>query len=160
MLNQKKCYFKGKVYDVTSGKVHYGKDGAYHFFAGKDASRAYVSGKFDDDGLIDDIAGLPANQYIGLKNWISTFESKYPCVGKVVGFFYDEQGNERKGIQIYKDGLVAGAKFESEEKADSTKFPGCNSMFKPETGHQVWCSKNRFVDYNLSKYFFQIFNFF
>lgn len=96
--------------------------------------------------MIDDIEGLPANQYNGLKNWISTFESKYPCVGKVDGFFYDGQGKERKGVQVYKEGLVAGAKYESEEKADSIKFPGCNSMFKAGSGHQVWCSKNRFVE--------------
>ena len=55
------------MYDVTSGKQHYSKDGAYHFFAGKDASRAYVSGQFNDEGLIDDISGLPAGQYLGLK---------------------------------------------------------------------------------------------
>jgi cytochrome b involved in lipid metabolism len=34
----------GEVYDVTAGRRHYGKDGGYSFFAGRDASRAYVTG--------------------------------------------------------------------------------------------------------------------
>lgn len=34
----------GQVFDVTKGRRHYGKDGGYSFFAGKDASRAYVTG--------------------------------------------------------------------------------------------------------------------
>ncbi|XP_066930092.1 neuferricin-like [Clytia hemisphaerica] len=134
--------YLGKVYDVTTGKQHYGKDGAYHFFAGKDASRAYVSGQFNDEGLIDDITGLPAGQYSGLKGWTDTFENKYPFVGKLEGFFYDSNGNEKEGIAIYRQGLIEASKFEAEEKDDEKKFPGCNSRYTPQTGHEIWCSTN------------------
>ncbi len=34
----------GQVFDVTKGRKHYGKDGGYAFFAGKDAARAFVTG--------------------------------------------------------------------------------------------------------------------
>ncbi|KAL2938863.1 Membrane-associated progesterone-binding protein 4 [Bienertia sinuspersici] len=34
------------IFDVTKGKSHYGVGGAYNHFAGRDASRAFVSGNF------------------------------------------------------------------------------------------------------------------
>ena len=37
----------GVVYDVSRGKEYYGPGGGYSFFAGRDASRAYVTGKFE-----------------------------------------------------------------------------------------------------------------
>ncbi|RZB70436.1 Membrane-associated progesterone-binding protein 4 [Glycine soja] len=36
----------GSVFDVTKGKSHYGSGGGYNHFAGRDASRAFVSGNF------------------------------------------------------------------------------------------------------------------
>ena len=37
----------GVVYDVQRGQEYYGPGGGYSFFAGRDASRAYVTGKFE-----------------------------------------------------------------------------------------------------------------
>ncbi|KAG9229154.1 putative membrane steroid-binding protein 2 [Amylocarpus encephaloides] len=39
----------GTIYDVSAGRRHYGPKGAYHFFAGADASRGFVTGCFDED---------------------------------------------------------------------------------------------------------------
>ena len=47
----------GKVYDVTAGRWVYGPRGTYHFFAGRDASRAYVTGCFETH-LTHDVRGL------------------------------------------------------------------------------------------------------
>jgi hypothetical protein len=47
----------GKVYDVTAGRWIYGPLGSYHFFAGRDASRAYVTGCFETH-LTHDLRGL------------------------------------------------------------------------------------------------------
>lgn len=39
----------GTIYDVSAGKKHYGPGGSYHFFAGADASRGFVTNCFAED---------------------------------------------------------------------------------------------------------------
>ena len=51
----------GDVYDVSAGRLHYGVGGPYHFFAGRDASRAYVTGCFKTH-LTHDTRGLSETQ--------------------------------------------------------------------------------------------------
>ena len=60
----------GQVFDVSKAPQFYGPEGGYGFFAGRDASRAFVTGDFDEEGLIDDVAGLSSSDYIGLDEWI------------------------------------------------------------------------------------------
>ena len=43
----------GTIYDVSNGRHIYGPGGSYHFFAGCDAARAYVTGCFADDRTPD-----------------------------------------------------------------------------------------------------------
>jgi predicted heme/steroid binding protein len=40
----------GHVFDVTSGRQHYGPGGGYAFFTGKDGSAAFVTGAFNETG--------------------------------------------------------------------------------------------------------------
>ncbi|KAJ6789077.1 hypothetical protein PWT90_00379 [Aphanocladium album] len=47
----------GTIFDVSNGLNMYGVGGSYHFFVGRDASRAYVSGCFKED-LTADMRGL------------------------------------------------------------------------------------------------------
>ena len=47
----------GVVYDVSKGAQYYGPGGGYSFFAGRDASRAYVTGKFEEEGLVSNVDG-------------------------------------------------------------------------------------------------------
>ena len=47
----------GTIYDVTLGRKHYGPGGSYHFFAGADASRAFVTNCFDTD-ITPDMRGV------------------------------------------------------------------------------------------------------
>ena len=47
----------GTIYDVSAGRHMYGPDGSYSFFAGRDATRAFVTGCFDED-LTPDMRGV------------------------------------------------------------------------------------------------------
>lgn len=47
----------GSIYDVSASPQTYGPGGAYHFFAGRDAVRAFVTGCFDSD-LNGDLRGV------------------------------------------------------------------------------------------------------
>ena len=39
----------GTIYDVTAGRHVYGPGGSYNFFAGRDATRAFITGCFQED---------------------------------------------------------------------------------------------------------------
>lgn len=47
----------GSIYDVSASPHMYGPGGSYHFFAGRDATRAFVTGCFDTD-LNGDLRGV------------------------------------------------------------------------------------------------------
>ena len=47
----------GTIYDVSLGRKHYGPGGSYHFFAGADASRAFVTNCFKED-ITSDMRGV------------------------------------------------------------------------------------------------------
>ena len=133
----------GEVFDVTKGKDHYGKNGGYKFFTGIDGSRAFVTGKFDDEGLIDNIEGLDPQSYLGLADWLEFYRKDYTYVGKVVGYFYGPQGEEREGLEVFKKGVISGHNDKKNEAKEKQKFPECNSRWTPETGSHVWCSTER-----------------
>ncbi|KAF2843532.1 cytochrome b5 [Patellaria atrata CBS 101060] len=47
----------GSIYDVTAGRETYSPGGSYHFFAGHDAARAFLTGCFKDD-ITPDMRGV------------------------------------------------------------------------------------------------------
>jgi predicted heme/steroid binding protein len=47
----------GSIYDVSASPHLYGPGGGYGFFAGKDATRAFVTGCFEED-LVGDLRGV------------------------------------------------------------------------------------------------------
>lgn len=47
----------GTIYDVSNGRNFYGPGGSYHFFAGADASRAFITTCFDSD-ITPDLRGV------------------------------------------------------------------------------------------------------
>ncbi|OLL22515.1 Membrane steroid-binding protein 1 [Neolecta irregularis DAH-3] len=75
----------GEVYDVSSSRATYGPGGSYHFFSGKDAARAFVTGCFKPDHLIHDLRGLNEIELKDLEGWKRFYadHGKYFRVGKV-----------------------------------------------------------------------------
>jgi hypothetical protein len=75
----------GEVYDVSAGESHYGKNGGYSFFAGRDATRSYITGCFKTH-LTHDLRGLSVKELKNLDQWTDMYANsdKYFYVGKVL----------------------------------------------------------------------------
>ncbi|KAK0553282.1 hypothetical protein OC845_001282 [Tilletia horrida] len=77
----------GDVYDVSSNPRIYGPGGSYSFFSGRDASRAYITGCFDDPvQLTHDLRGLSDEDMSHVLLWKKFFDNHdtYFKVGRVI----------------------------------------------------------------------------
>lgn len=134
--------FLGSVYNVEKQKQHYGPEGDYAFFSGKDATRAFLTGNFVPDELTDNLDGVPKTSYDEIQNWLSFYDGEYEKVGRLVGTFYDESGCPTKDLkEVYKV-LEVRAKEKNERKLEDSIFPECNSEWNSDQKKsRVWCSK-------------------
>ncbi|EJT48613.1 sterol metabolism-related protein [Trichosporon asahii var. asahii CBS 2479] len=74
----------GEVYDVTKGGQRmYGKGAAYNMMAGRDASRAFITGCFDTHQT-HDLRGIPASELKALDKWKDFMAQKYVHVGRAL----------------------------------------------------------------------------
>lgn len=133
--------FLGVVYDVEKGAQYYGEGGGYSFFAARDASRAFVTGNFEEPGLVEDLTGLSGSDYLGLEEWQGFYEKDYTRVGVLDGHFYSSTG-EPTARWIELQGWIAEAK-EERDKQDVEKqmFPPCNAEWTQADGSRFWCTK-------------------
>ena len=69
----------GKVYDVTTGKAFYGKDGTYNIFAGIDATFGLATMSLTIEELS---RSLNEKELKAVQDWETKFEKKYPIVGE------------------------------------------------------------------------------
>ncbi|RWS24746.1 neuferricin-like protein [Leptotrombidium deliense] len=134
--------YLGIVYDVSKGKQHYGPGGGYAFFAGKDGSRAFITGEFNEKGLVDDVYDLSVESFGGVREWSDFYEKDYVRVGRVVGTYYNEKGCGKERLQ-YLEKMYRLYDEQRESEAEETKlFPPCNSEWSGQTNiTRVWCSK-------------------
>ncbi|PAV77050.1 hypothetical protein WR25_06597 [Diploscapter pachys] len=130
----------GRVYDVDKGKKHYGKGGGYHFFAGRDATRAFVTGDFTENGLTDDTEGLSEEDMLGVRDWISFYEKDYILVGVVTGKYYDSKGKPTAELERVLARIEQANEFRKMKTAETEVFPPCNSEWHHKSGGRVWCS--------------------
>ncbi|XP_058189046.1 membrane-associated progesterone-binding protein 4 [Rhododendron vialii] len=129
----------GSVFDVTKGRSHYGAGGGYNHFAGRDASRAFVSGNFTGDGLTDSLHGLSSTQVKSVVDWRDFYFRTYIFVGKLVGRYYDSEGNPTKYLKGAEAKAARGAQLMEKQKNEEAKLPTCNSRWSQEEGSEVWC---------------------
>ena len=131
----------GHVFDVSKGRQHYGPGGGYAFFAGRDASRAFVSGDFSEAGLREDVDGLSGQDYLGLEEWLEFYRRDYREVGLLVGRYFGEDG---RGTEHHRRLLQwTGEAHQQRRRADGEKqvFPPCNSEWSEARGGRVSCSR-------------------
>lgn len=129
----------GSVFDVTKGKSHYGTGGGYNHFAGRDASRAFVSGNFTGDGLTDSLRGLSSTEVKSVVDWRDFYFRSYIFIGKLVGRYYDSQGNPTKYLKGVEVKAARGAQLLEKQKIEEAKQTSCNSKWSQEDGGEVWC---------------------
>lgn len=69
----------GDVYDVSSNREMYARpNGAYSFFAGRDAARAFVTGCFgNEEQLTHDLRGLGEQELASLQRWKDFYDNHY-----------------------------------------------------------------------------------
>lgn len=88
---------KGRVYDVSSGRQHYGPGGSYSGFAGRDASRSFTDLCFTPECLkvahiVDERWDAKKEDRDAVEHWAKFYEEekdasgnkKYPFVGILV----------------------------------------------------------------------------
>ncbi|KAJ6426102.1 hypothetical protein OIU84_026645 [Salix udensis] len=143
ILNNRDCsLLKNLLYpcfDVTKGKSHYGVGGGYHHFSGRDASRAFVSGNFTGDGLTDSLHGLSSTEVKSIVEWREFYFRSYTFVGKLVGRYYDSEGNPTKSLKGVEAKAARGTQLLEKQKKEEAKQPGCNSRWSQGEGGEVWC---------------------
>ncbi|KAI5615544.1 neuferricin precursor [Silurus asotus] len=130
----------GHVFNVEKGRKHYGPAGGYRVFAGRDASRAFVTGDFTDSGLTDDVSDLSPSQIVALYDWLAFYQKDYTAVGKVIGRFYSEGGKPTDVLLQTETSLAQGLKLKGQAEKENELYPACNSEWSADRGGRVWCS--------------------
>lgn len=131
----------GKVYDVGKGEKSYGPSGNYHFFTGRDGSRAFITGDFTESGLTDDVISLTAQELHGLHEWAQFYRKEYKYLGKVIGRYYDTEGQPTPYYHQVRKLINKAKRTKQEESIEKLSYPPCNSEWSQESGSRVWCSK-------------------
>lgn len=130
----------GKIYDVQKGSKHYGPNGGYHFFAGKDGTRAFVTGEFKEEGLREDVVGLSHQDMLGIEEWMGFYEKEYKFVGFLEGTYYDSKGRPTAHHNKAVKALNVAHKWQATQTAETERYPPCNSEWSQGKGGRVWCS--------------------
>ena len=136
----------GRVYDVTAGDAFYGPDaGGYSGFAGRDGSRAFVTGEFTAEGLVEDIDDLNDQQVSDVFQWneFYTNEDKYHYLGKVKGLYVDAEGRDTPYFTALSDRVQAYKRKKQQEKEAKRGYPTCNSRWEQGKGSKLWCDDGR-----------------
>lgn len=132
--------FLGFVYNVTLNGQHYGPGAEYNVFAGKDATRAFVTGNFTHD-LTDEIGDIEEGLYQHIESWASFYSSSYQEVGRIEGAFFDARGcatPELTRVYLMIDQLNEAKNAQSEV---DKQMPECNSEWNGDLKQgRVWCS--------------------
>jgi len=130
----------GDVFDVSRKMSTYGPEGSYHFFTGKDGSRAFATGKFTETGLVDNIDGLTPAEVAGIEEWNQVYKRDYDWIGKLIGTYYDSEGKATDSKKNIQNLLKQNNDKEEEEKELRKTMPHCNMKYSQDDGRTIWCS--------------------
>lgn len=126
----------GRVFDVSSGHKFYGDDGGYSMLAKKDASRAFGTGIFSPEELIDDLKDLLPGQCVGVNSYLEFYLShnEYKFVGLLEGRFFNQNGDSTKELDIFEECLAEGKKVDDIAKTHEPTT--CQVINKENKGNE------------------------
>ena len=127
----------GDIFNVTTGRKHYGPRNGYAHFAGRDASAAFATGETEGAGLTDDVSALSDEEKDGVAGWHGFYmnHTNYTYVGSLIGRYYDAQNNSLNAFPW--EALRQRTEMVAERKR---MLPTCNSKWTQATGSEVWCT--------------------
>lgn len=133
----------GRIYDVERGRKHYGPGGGYSFFAGRDATTAFITGDFEGEVTedLDDVLKLPPRDIHAVWNWMKFYEKDYKFVGKLVGRYYDSDGEETEYLKTVRREVELEEQNRERLENEKQEFPPCNTEWSQEKGSTFWCSE-------------------
>jgi predicted heme/steroid binding protein len=133
--------FLGMVYNVTENAQHYGPGAEYNVFAGKDATRAFVTGNFTHD-LTDDIRDIDESLYQHLESWNEFYSSTYEEAGRIEGAFFNSKGCYTPELErVYRVFERLNEAKNNQSERDK-QLPECNSEWNTDLKKgRVWCSQ-------------------
>lgn len=130
--NERWVGLRGEVLNTTGlGDKFYTEGAGYEFFAGVDATRAFMTGDFDERGLRDDVWDFDGTQCAEVETWVDDLTAKYHHIGHVVGgYWYDEDGQKTEGHRQFltsvKNEKRRQKEAAEERKKEYQKFAPCN----------------------------------
>ena len=110
---------------------------------GKDASRSFITGEFDDDKKenLDHVLSLSPSELVSLKKWRDFYFTDYGFEGKLIGRFYHEDGTPTEYSTQIDQKIQFGLQQQEEEQLFKQSFPPCNLEWS-EGGTKFWCTKS------------------
>ena len=137
----------GLVFDVTKGRPYYGEGGGYSFFSGVDATRAFVSGNFTADGLIDTIDDFDDEQIDGINGWVEFYkeksEGKYFHVGYLIGTYFDSDGKPTAAYEAYLRRVEEAKRSKLAKEEEEKLWPSCDSRWEQGEGTTFSCMSGK-----------------
>eukprot|EP01052_Picozoa_sp_SAG31_P052763 SAG31_NODE_13182_length_887_cov_1.157360_1_plen_156_part_10 len=123
----------GEVFDVTKGRQHYEKGASYNCFAGRDGSRAFVTGEFEGEGLTDNVEGMSAEELDGILGWRTFYRDTYTPVGVLAGRYYGLDGEPVGSLLADIESRVES--WKANVAAEKEQWPPCNSRWAQGEGN-------------------------
>lgn len=121
------------------------KDHHFFFFLGRDVSRAFVTGDFNEEKLTDAVLDLPDSDLKSLRDWSTFYEDHYEYKGRLEGRFYDALGEPTPYQLTLEKRFEELALLDVSKTALKQMYPPCNVEWDSDKGTRVWCSKKRLV---------------
>ncbi|KAL0924361.1 hypothetical protein M5K25_005178 [Dendrobium thyrsiflorum] len=91
------------------------------------------------DGLTDSLQGLSGVEMSSVVDWRKFYFERYTFVGKLVGWYYDKDGNPTKHLKGIEAKAKRAARLQEKQKIEEAKIPSCNSKWSQQEGGEVWC---------------------